>query len=182
MWEFWKNQFLTCIDKHAPIRSKRIGNKKSPWITHELIRKMRKRDFLKKKAERTKDQYCWIDFKAARNEVNNSIKYAKLKYFCDSLSACKKDPRKTWQLVNELSSRQHMKKVIADFEIGDIKISSASEMADLTATSLTLVTTWQETYLVLILILFQKAILSQLMRLSVLKVVAQMKSENYLKN
>ena len=130
MWEFWKNQFLTCIDKHAPIRSKRIGNKKSPWITHELIRKMRKRDFLKKKAERTKDQYCWNDFKAARNEVNNSIKYAKRKYFCDNLSACKKDPRKTWQLVNELSSRQHMKKVLADIEIGDIKISSASEMAE----------------------------------------------------
>ena len=130
MWEFWKNQFLTCIDKHAPIRSKRIGNKKSAWITHELIRKMRKRDFLKKKAERTKDQYCWNDFKAARNEVNNSIKYAKRKYFCDNLSACKKDPRKTWQLVNELSSRQHMKKVIADIEIGDIKITSASEMAE----------------------------------------------------
>ena len=129
MWEFWKNQFLTCIDKHAPIRSKRIENKKSPWITHELIRKMRKRDVLKK-AERTKDQYCWNDFKAARNEVNNSIKYAKRKYFCDNLSACKKDPRKTWQLVNELSSRQHMKKVIADIEIGDIKISSASEMAE----------------------------------------------------
>ena len=130
MWEFWKKQFLTCIDKHAPIRSKRIGNKKSPWITHELIRKMRKRDFLKKKAERTKDQYCWNDFKAARNEVNNSIKYAKRKYFCDNLSACKKDPRKTWQLVNELSSHQHMKKVIADIEIGDINISSASEMAE----------------------------------------------------
>ena len=59
------------------MRSKRIGNKKSPWITHELIRKMRKRDFLKKKAERTKDQSCWDDFKTARNEVNNSIKYAK---------------------------------------------------------------------------------------------------------
>ena len=30
----------------------------------------------------------------------------------------------------ELSSRQHMKKVIADIEIGDIRISSASEMAE----------------------------------------------------
>ena len=40
MREFWKNQFLTCIDKHAPMRSKRIGNKKSPWITYELWWKM----------------------------------------------------------------------------------------------------------------------------------------------
>lgn len=41
---------------------------KSPWITYELIRKMWKRDFLKKKVERTKDQSLWADFKAARNE------------------------------------------------------------------------------------------------------------------
>ena len=91
---------------------------------------MRKRDFLKKKAERTKDQSCWDDFKTARNEVNNSIKYAKRKYFSDHLAASRNDPRKTWQLVNELSSRQHMKKVIADIEIGDIKTSSASGMAE----------------------------------------------------
>ena len=90
---------------------------------------MRKRDFLKKKAERTKDQSCWDDFKRARNEVNNSIKYAKRKYFSDNLAASRKDPRKTWQLVNGLSSRQHMKNVIADIEIGHTKISSASEMA-----------------------------------------------------
>ena len=91
---------------------------------------MRKRDLLKKKAEQTKDQSCWDDFKTARNEVNNSTKYAKCKYFSDNLAASRKNPRKTWQLINELSSRQHMKKVIADIEIGDLKVSSASEMAE----------------------------------------------------
>ena len=108
MWEFWKNQFLTCIDKHAPMRSKRIGNKQSPWITHELIRKMRKRDFLKKKAERTKDQSSRADFKTARNEVNNSIKYAKRKYFSDNLAASRKDPRKTWQLIDPIHDISHL--------------------------------------------------------------------------
>ena len=112
------------------MRSKRIGNKTSPWIEHELICKMRERDFLKKKAEQTKDQSCWDDFKTARNEVNNSIKYAKRKYFIDNLAASRKDPRKTWRLINELSSLQNMKKVITDIEIGDLIISSAFEMAE----------------------------------------------------
>ena len=104
MWEFWKNQFLTYIDQNMP--SKRIGNKKSPWITNELIHKMRKlRDFLKKKAGRNKDKSCWADFKTARNEANNSSKYAKRKYFRDNLAASRKDTRETWQLINELSSR-----------------------------------------------------------------------------
>jgi len=89
---------------------------------------MSERDFLKKKAERTKDQSCWADFKTARNEVNNSITYAKRKYFSDHLAASRKDPRKTWQLINELSSPQHMKTVIADIEIGDT--SSASKMTE----------------------------------------------------
>ena len=65
-----------------------------------------------------------------RSEVNNSIKYAKRKYFSDNLAVSRKDHCKTWQLINELSSRQHMKKVIADIEIGDLKISSAFEMAE----------------------------------------------------
>ena len=69
---------------------------------------MRKRDFLKKKAEQNNDhQSHWADFKAARNQVNNSIKYVKRTYFNENLAANKKDPRKTWQLINELNSRHH---------------------------------------------------------------------------
>ena len=51
--------------------------------------------------------------------MNNSVKYAKGKYFNDNLTANKKDPRKTWYLINELNFRQPKKKVIADIETGD---------------------------------------------------------------
>ena len=39
------------IDKHAPLKTKRIRNKRSPWITNELLREIYKRDFLKKAQE-----------------------------------------------------------------------------------------------------------------------------------
>ena len=65
---FGKNQLLTCIDKHVPLKTKRTGKKKSPCIIYKLIGKIRKRDFLKKKAERTKDQSYWADFKTSRNK------------------------------------------------------------------------------------------------------------------
>lgn len=98
---------------------------------------MRKRDFLKKRAERTKDQSY---YQAARNVLpNNAIKYAKRKYFNDSLATNKKDPHKTLQIINELNSRQPNNKVIADIDI-----------------------TWQEAYLVFIL--NRNTILSQLTR------------------
>ena len=44
---------INCTDKHAPPRTKRVGKKKSPWVTSELNKNMRKRDILKKKAKQT---------------------------------------------------------------------------------------------------------------------------------
>ena len=93
---------------------------------------------------------------------NNTIKYAKRKYFNDNLTTNKKDPHKTWQLINELNSCQPKNKVIADIEIGSCKISSASEMADASVISQMLDITWQEAYLVFIL--NRNTILSQLTR------------------
>jgi hypothetical protein len=36
MWRIWKLSLMEIIDKHAPTRSRRISNKKSPRITNEL--------------------------------------------------------------------------------------------------------------------------------------------------
>jgi hypothetical protein len=38
MWHIWKNMLMESIDKHAPLRSRRTRNRKSPWITNELIK------------------------------------------------------------------------------------------------------------------------------------------------
>ena len=106
MWNFWKHLLMSVIDKHAPLKTKRIRNKRSPWITNELLREIYKRDFLKKKAASTNDPLIWKEFKGARNKVNNSIKKAKRKYFSEKLDTSKCNPRKTWRLINELQSRQ----------------------------------------------------------------------------
>ena len=91
---------------------------------------MRKRDFLKRKAEQSRDQSCRAAYRAARNDVNNLIKATKGKYFETNLVNKSKDPHKTWQLINELSSRQHIKRGIAEIVIGESKINSAPEMAE----------------------------------------------------
>ena len=49
MWATWKSMLMDTIDKHAPCRSRRIGKKRSSWITNDLKRQMFKRDYLKKK-------------------------------------------------------------------------------------------------------------------------------------
>ena len=53
MWQNWVTKFMSVINKHAPLKKKRLGKKKSPWITPEVISKMRQRDSLKKKFDIT---------------------------------------------------------------------------------------------------------------------------------
>ena len=101
MWDLWKHLLVSVIDKHAPLRTKRVKSKRYPWITNELLREIHKRDSLKKKAASTNDRSIWKQFKDARNKANNAVKNAKHKYFSDHL-----DRRKTWRLINELQYRQ----------------------------------------------------------------------------
>jgi hypothetical protein len=35
MWETWKTFFLRVLDKHAPVRDKKVENKPNvPWLTN----------------------------------------------------------------------------------------------------------------------------------------------------
>lgn len=41
MWDVWKKLFLECIEKHAPLRTKRVRSSNSSWITPQLKKKKR---------------------------------------------------------------------------------------------------------------------------------------------
>ena len=99
MWAKWKNMLINCIDKHAPLRLKRVGKKKSPWITSQLKQTMRKRDFLKKIAIQTGVTLIWQQYKYSRNRLNNEIKKVKSQYFTDNLEPNKKNQKSTWKLL-----------------------------------------------------------------------------------
>ncbi|XP_066020848.1 uncharacterized protein [Pocillopora verrucosa] len=65
MWAAWKQLFLECVNKHAPLHVKRARVSKSPWITPYLKKRMHDRDILKLKASRSKDANDWLQFKNA---------------------------------------------------------------------------------------------------------------------
>ena len=106
MWRVWKNIFYNVVDRHAPLRSKRVRASKSPWVTKRLKQLMHQRDSLKLKAIRSNDPNVRLDFKKKRNTVNNEIKKAKkenyLKEFCENAGNSK-----TWKIINELTSGKH---------------------------------------------------------------------------
>ena len=57
MIEKWYNMFINVANKHAPIRTRRVRSKKSPWLTTELRSSIINRDKFKKQAMITKDQF-----------------------------------------------------------------------------------------------------------------------------
>ena len=71
----WYNIFMPIIDKHAPLRKKRVKHPKlPPWLTKDVIVAMAIRDRLKK--EKKND-----DFKKQRSRVKSLVCSAKKAYF-----------------------------------------------------------------------------------------------------
>ena len=60
MWDVWKKLFMEVVDKHYPLQSKRVSNKHSPRITHELTRKIYKRNYMKKIAIQENNTSAWV--------------------------------------------------------------------------------------------------------------------------
>ena len=66
----------------------------------------------------------WDQFRCARNQANNAIKLVKKLYVSDNLDANKGNLRKTWNVVNELTSRNSSKSTnILEIKV-DNKIAS----------------------------------------------------------
>ena len=73
MWSMWKDMLMQSIDKHAPLKSKRVGNKKAIWITDNMRREMHKRDFLKKKAMLDRKLSTWTPYRRSRTQANSEV-------------------------------------------------------------------------------------------------------------
>ncbi len=131
MWEIWKSMLMETVEKHAPLKLRRIGNRKSPWITNDLRRKIFKRDYLKKKAVSINDPEAWHQYRQARNQTNNAIKKAKRVYFTENLESNRCNMKKTWKLINDLSSRNSCKaKKISEVIVEEQSITSPTEMSE----------------------------------------------------
>ena len=86
---------------------------------------------MKKIAIQENSATAWERYKQARNEVNNAIKSAKKQYFTHNLEVNKMNPRKTWKLIDDLSSRKYGRvRNISEIKVNNEPISSAAEMAE----------------------------------------------------
>ena len=130
MWCEWKIKFLNVVDAHAPLRTKRVRSKRSPWITSELKKCMHERDIMKLKAIHSKNLQDWGEFKRLHNKVNSDIRIVKESYNKKSFTENKNDSRRTWQTINELTSRKSNTPSIKELIVNGVSINKFTDLAN----------------------------------------------------
>ena len=130
MWHVWKNIFNSVVERHAPLCTKRIRASKSPWITPYLKQRMHDRDILKIKAFSSNDPADWHAFKRTRNIVNTEIKHAKEMYYTSAFHENKSNSKKTWNIINELTSRKQHRSHVKEIELNGCSISGSQKLSE----------------------------------------------------
>ncbi len=82
MWYVWKNKFTKIIKTHAPLKTRKIGTKRMPWITKQVLLSKRNKNLLRNKALKTKNENDWQIFKSARNSHNRLIRSSIHHHYC----------------------------------------------------------------------------------------------------
>ena len=76
------------------------------------------------------DRLAWDQYRLARNQTKNEIKTAK-RNFTENRESSKSNPRKTWNLINELSTRNPNKfSNISDIKVWEQTITEPATIAE----------------------------------------------------
>ena len=97
------------LDEMAPLKrltKREIGLKQRPWITPDILRKMKERDkfynkYAKERDKNAKDIIFQV-FKKKRNEVIRLIRNSKNEYYAHFFDQNKSDMKKTWEGIRDV--------------------------------------------------------------------------------
>ena len=101
-WKNLKNILLKTFNKHAPIISKRVKGKKSPWLTTSIKKEMNSRDLLHRKFRKSRCQTDYDTYRIQRNKVNVIVRKAKNKHYKSMLNESSNDPRRFWRTLKQI--------------------------------------------------------------------------------
>ena len=102
----WSDTLSQIIDKHAPLREKRVSERFCPWITPELKKICRTRDKLKIAAVKSNSELLMSAYKHMRCKANNLKQSLKTQYFTNKLRSCEGNIKETWKTMNQVINKR----------------------------------------------------------------------------
>ena len=76
-WASFRDILQRCIDKHAPLISKKVKGRLCPWLTPDVKKAINIRDGLLRKARQTSQENDWSSYKRQHNRVSDLVKKCK---------------------------------------------------------------------------------------------------------
>ncbi|MCG8113294.1 MAG: reverse transcriptase family protein, partial [Candidatus Thiodiazotropha taylori] len=120
----WHLMIMKQLDKHAPIKTKRVKSKRLPeWHTPEITNLQKLRDNCKR-------QNQWAEYKKYRNKIKQLIRNAKRNFFTNSVIN-NQDSKTIWKHLREVkngtnpSSSQLPEELIID----DVTFTNSNDIA-----------------------------------------------------
>ena len=107
LWLQFKKTFLDVSEKHAPMKTMRMKNRYCPWMNNDILNLMYHRDFLHKKAVRSKCVNDWNEYTCQRNHLTKLIRSEKRKYYDNELCKNVKNPKQFWKKINQLTGKSN---------------------------------------------------------------------------
>jgi hypothetical protein len=90
---------MRIINKHAPLKTKRIKYSKQPdWLTDEIKEAQKKTNFFHKTGN-------WINIRYWRNKCKILIEKSKLNYF-QKVVEDDNEPKEIWKLLKDLNPKK----------------------------------------------------------------------------
>ena len=126
----WERLFLKILDRHAPIRQRKVRNNYAPHINSDLRRKMFLRDYYKKKHRYTNSENDWQQYKKLRNAVNIENAKTKTDYFAQKLGEANSDIKETWKILNSASGKRSKTTTIHKLVVNDNDVSDPKQISD----------------------------------------------------
>ncbi|KAJ4451108.1 hypothetical protein ANN_02548 [Periplaneta americana] len=99
--EKFNDLVIQLYDKHAPLKTRRVGRHPAPWMCDAIKLLMTDRDTAYRKYRRSKDELDFNTYKVLRNKCNQAVRNAKLRH-AHSLILPSVSAKELWRNLNNL--------------------------------------------------------------------------------
>ncbi|XP_062573471.1 uncharacterized protein LOC134235355, partial [Saccostrea cucullata] len=130
MWALFKDTFFKVIDKHFPMRERRIRADSEKWINDNILSEMRQRDFLHRRALKSKSDADWKAYKAARNRVGIQVNEAKREFVNEVIEQAHAKPKNMWDRIKEFLPSKRTQSTTTHLEVDGETITCPQEIAN----------------------------------------------------
>ena len=102
MWKSFKDQFESSVKRFVPTSVPKPGCKPKPaWMTPEVLNEIVRKRRAWTRYLSTKRKFDFLEYKRVRNQVNDTVKQAKIDYEKSIALNAKKEPKRFWKYVKQ---------------------------------------------------------------------------------